>query len=62
MSRQKSLLIWSALSLVGASALLAEVEKWRVGDEMHPWQLVPVSGITRWGRGWALEILQDGNG
>ena len=62
MSRQKSLLIWSALSLVGASALSAEVEKWRVGDEMHPWQLVPVSGITRWGRGWALEILQDGDG
>ena len=62
MSSQKSLLIWSALSLVGAGALSAEVEKWRVGDETHPWQLVPVSGITRWGRGWALEILQDGDG
>ena len=62
MSKQKSLLIWGALSLVGAGALSAEVEKWRVGDETHPWQLVPVSGITRWGRGWALEILQDEDG
>ena len=64
MSSQKSLLIWGALSLslVGAGALSAEVETWRVGDETHPWQLVPVSGITRWGRGWALEILQDEDG
>ena len=60
MNRQKkSLLICGALSLVAAGALSAEVATWRVGDETHPWQLVPVSGITRWGRGWALEILQD---
>ena len=62
MNRQKSLLLCGVLSLVGAGALSAEVETWRVGDEAHPWQLVPVSGITRWGRGWALEILQDEDG
>ena len=62
MNRQKSLLICGVLSLVGAGTLSAEVATWRVGDETHPWQLVPVSGITRWGRGWALEILQDEDG
>ena len=63
MNRQKkSLLLCGVLSLVGAGALSAEVGTWRVGDETHPWQLVPVSGITRWGRGWALEILQDEDG
>ena len=62
MNRQKSLLLCGVLSLVGAGLLSAEVETWRVGDETHPWQLVPVSGITRWGRGWALEILQDADG
>ena len=62
MSRQQSLLIWGALFLMGAGGLPAEIKKWRVGDDAHPWQLVPVSGITRWGRGWALEILQDEGG
>ena len=62
MSRQKSLLIWGALFLVVAGPLPAEIETWRVGGETHPWQLTPVSGITRWGRGWSLEILQDGDG
>ena len=40
----------------------AEIRSWRVGDQDHPWNLVPVSGRLTWGRGWAVEILTDDDG
>ena len=40
----------------------AEIRYWRVGDQDHPWNLVPVTGRLTWGRGWAVEILTDDDG
>ena len=55
-------LILSLLLLLAAGPGLAEIKRWRVGDEAHPWNLSPVTGRLEWGRGWAVEILADDDG
>ena len=44
------------------TSLAAEVKTWRVGDVDHPWNIALVSGLTTWGRGWAVEIVADDDG
>ena len=40
----------------------SEIRRWRVGDEDHPWELIPVTGRLEWSRGWAVEIVTDDDG
>ena len=40
----------------------AEVKRWRVGDEVHPWTLRPVTGRLDLGRSWAVELIADDDG
>ena len=44
------------------ASLEAEVRTWRVGDVDHPWTIAPVSGLTTWGQGWAVEVVADDDG
>ena len=37
----------------------AEIKRWRVGDEAHPWTLLPVTGRLDLGRSWAVELVAD---
>ncbi len=48
--------------LICGAPLAAEVRTWRVGDIDHPWTIAPVSGLTTWGQGWAVEIVADDDG
>ena len=50
------------LALLLSTSLQAEVKVWRVGDAAHPWRVKPVSGITSWGQGYAVEVLMDEDG
>jgi hypothetical protein len=52
----------SALLLMPANWVQAEIKRWRVGDGEHPWILTPVTGRLSWGRGWAVEIATDDDG
>jgi len=54
------LIAGSILLLVTTSQ--AEIQRWRVGDQGHPWNLSPVSGRLSWGRGWSVEIVTDDDG
>ncbi len=54
--------LWVAAWLIGPMPLEAEVRTWRVGDSAHPWTIAPVSGLTTWGQGWAVEIVADDDG
>jgi hypothetical protein len=40
----------------------AEIKRWRVGDEAHPWTLLPVTGRLDLGRSWAVEVIADDDG
>ena len=40
----------------------AEVKRWRIGDEVHPWILRPVTGRLDLGRSWAVELIADDDG
>ena len=40
----------------------AEVKRWRIGDEVHPWTLRPVTGRLDLGRSWAVELIADDDG
>ena len=40
----------------------AEVKRWRIGDEVHPWTLQPVTGRLDLGRSWAVELIADDDG
>ena len=40
----------------------AEVKRWRIGDDVHPWTLRPVTGRLDLGRSWAVELLADDDG
>ena len=40
----------------------AEIKRWRVGDDIHPWTLRPVTGRLDLGRSWAVEIVVDDDG
>ena len=48
-----------ATLLLAASPGQAEIQRWRVGDQDHPWNLSPVSGRLSWGRGWSVEVVTD---
>ena len=41
---------------------LAEIKRWRVGDDAHPWNLRPVTGRLDLGRSWSVELLADDDG
>ena len=55
-----ALLLVASLTLT--VSLAAEVKTWRVGDVGHPWNIAPVSGLTTWGQGWAVEVVADDDG
>ena len=55
-------LLLFVLVLLCATPASPEVRTWRVGDAAHPWRVTPVSGITHWGSGWAVEVLLDEDG
>ena len=40
----------------------AEIKRWRVGDDAHPWTLLPVTGRLDLGRSWAVEVIADDDG
>ena len=40
----------------------AEVKRWRIGDDVHPWILRPVTGRLDLGRSWAVELIADDDG
>ena len=40
----------------------AEIKRWRVGDDVHPWTLRPVTGRLDLGRSWAIELIADDDG
>ena len=40
----------------------AEVKRWRIGDDAHPWTLRPVTGRLDLGRSWAVELIADDDG
>ena len=40
----------------------AEVKRWRIGDDVHPWTLRPVTGRLDLGRSWAIELIADDDG
>ena len=40
----------------------AEVKRWRIGDDVHPWTLRPVTGRLDLGRSWAVELIADDDG
>ena len=40
----------------------AEIKRWRVGDDVHPWTLRPVTGRLDLGRSWAVELIADDDG
>lgn len=40
----------------------AEIKRWRVGDDVHPWILRPVTGRIDLGRSWSVEIIADDDG
>jgi hypothetical protein len=48
--------------LLSVTIAQAEIHRWRVGDEKHPWVLAPVSGRSSWGQGWAVEVIADDDG
>ncbi len=48
--------------LLAAGSAGADVRVWRVGDEEHPWNVTPVTGLLDWGRGWATEVLVKEDG
>jgi len=55
------------LAMVLCAALIysdshAEIKRWRVGDEAHPWTLLPVTGRLDLGRSWAVELIADDDG
>ena len=37
----------------------AEIKRWRIGDDVHPWTLRPVTGRLDLGRSWAVELIAD---
>ena len=39
-----------------------EVKRWRIGDDVHPWILRPVTGRLDLGRSWAVELIADDDG
>ena len=55
-----ALLLVASLTLT--ASLAAKVKTWRVGDVGHPWNIAPVSGLTTWGQGWAVEVVADDDG
>ena len=40
----------------------AEIKRWRIGDDVHPWILRPVTGRLDLGRSWAVELIADDDG
>ena len=40
----------------------AEIRRFRLGDDAHPWVLRPVTGRMDLGRSWAVELLVDDDG
>ena len=40
----------------------AEIKRWRIGDDVHPWTLRPVTGRLDLGRSWAVELIADDDG
>ena len=40
----------------------AEIKRWRIGDDVHPWILRPVTGRLDLGRSWAVELVADDDG
>ncbi len=54
------------VAVVGVAFMLsngyAEVKRWRVGDDVHPWTLRPVTGRLDLGRSWAVELIADDDG
>jgi len=40
----------------------AEIKRWRIGDDVHPWTLRPVTGRLDLGRSWAIELIADDDG
>ena len=39
-----------------------EIKRWRIGDDVHPWILRPVTGRLDLGRSWAVELIADDDG
>ena len=39
-----------------------EIKRWRIGDDVHPWTLRPVTGRLDLGRSWAVELIADDDG
>ena len=39
-----------------------EIKRWRIGDDVHPWILRPVTGRLDLGRSWAAELIADDDG
>ena len=54
------------LAVLGVAFVLcngyAEVKRWRIGDDVHPWTLRPVTGRLDLGRSWAVELIADDDG
>ena len=57
-----SLSTLGVLLLIDVAPIQAEIQRWRVGDADHPWNLSPVTGRLTWGQGWAVEIITDDDG
>ena len=54
------------VAVFGAAFMLgnsyAEIKRWRIGDDIHPWTLRPVTGRLDLGRSWAVELIADDDG
>ena len=49
-------------SILSLSNGYAEIKRWRIGDDVHPWTLRPVTGRLDLGRSWAVELIADDDG
>ena len=54
------------IAVLGVAFMLgnsyAEIKRWRIGDDVHPWTLRPVTGRLDLGRSWAVELIADDDG
>ena len=54
------------VAALGVASILsngyAEIKRWRIGDDVHPWTLRPVTGRLDLGRSWAVELIADDDG
>ena len=62
MTKTRLLVLACCAAFLTMTDARAEIQRWRIGDDVHPWNLRPVTGRLDLGRSWAVELIADDDG